>query len=90
MPSPELVEQLRSEAPHGIRDMGATRERYMIHAAYRAGADQALEVCRERLQGLIELGNLVNDLRLHGLGYSSGTIRAALERLKELEEKANG
>lgn len=123
MPSPELVEQLRSEAPHGIRDMGATRERYLIHAAYRAGADQGLEVCCEWLdkgpygfsivasapeltrslraalrskppsladQGLIELSNLVNDLRLHGLGYSSGTIRAALERLKELEEKANG
>lgn len=49
MPSPELVEQLRSEAPHGIRDMGATRERYLIHAAYRAGADQGLEVCCEWL-----------------------------------------
>jgi hypothetical protein len=42
-PSPELVQRLRSEAPHGIRDAGVTRELHLITAAYRAGANQALE-----------------------------------------------
>lgn len=48
-PPQELVEQLRSEAPNGIHDLGATRELYLIHNAYRAGADQALEACCEWL-----------------------------------------
>lgn len=82
MPSPELVEQLRSEAPHGIRDMGVTRERYLIHAAYRAGADQGLEVCCEWL----DKGPYGFSIVAPGLTRS---LRAALERLKELEE-ANG
>lgn len=45
-PPPELVQRLRSEAPHGIRDAGVTRELQLITAAYRAGADQELEACR--------------------------------------------
>ena len=44
-PPPELVEQLRREAPHGIRDAGVTRERHLALAAYRAGADAELEAC---------------------------------------------
>jgi hypothetical protein len=46
-PPPELVVSLRSEAPHGIRDAGVTRELHLITAAYRAGADQELEACCE-------------------------------------------
>ena len=42
-PPLELVEQLRNDAPHGIRDAGVTRERQLAIAAYRAGADQQLE-----------------------------------------------
>jgi hypothetical protein len=34
-------------------------------------------------QALIELCNLVDDLRRHGLGYSSDTIRRALEQLDD-------
>lgn len=48
-PPPELVEQLRHEAPHNIRDTIITREVYLITAAYRAGADQELEACCEAL-----------------------------------------
>ena len=48
-PPPELVQQLRSEAPHGIRDAGVTRELHLIAAAYRAGADIELEACVEWL-----------------------------------------
>ena len=49
VPPPELVRQLRAEAPHGIRDAGVTRELHLINAAYRAGADQELEACCEWL-----------------------------------------
>jgi len=49
-PSPELVASLRSSAPHGIRDAGVTRERWLIEHAYAAGADQELEACCEWLQ----------------------------------------
>ena len=45
-PPPELVEQLRKEAPIG----GVARERHLIAAAYRAGADQELEACCEWLK----------------------------------------
>ena len=48
-PPPELVQKLRNEAPHGIRDAGVTRELCLIAAAYRAGADQELEACCEWL-----------------------------------------
>jgi hypothetical protein len=34
-------------------------------------------------QALIELCNLVDDLQRHGLGYSSDTIRRALEQLDD-------
>ena len=44
-PPPELVQRLRKEAPHGIRDAGVTRELCLIDSAYRAGADQELEAC---------------------------------------------
>ena len=46
-PPPELVQRLRNEAPHGIRDAGVTRELCLIAAAYRAGADQELEACEQ-------------------------------------------
>ena len=53
-PPPELVKRLRSEAPFGIRgaDAGVTRERHLIAAAYRAGADMELEACCEWLSVL--------------------------------------
>ena len=44
-PPDELVQRLRNEAPHGIRDAGVTRELCLIADAYRAGADQELEAC---------------------------------------------
>lgn len=43
-PPPELVEQLRSDAPCDIGD-ALNRELYLITAAYRAGADAELEEC---------------------------------------------
>ena len=109
-PLPELVASLRNSAPHGIRDAGATRELWLIHNAFAAGADQELEACCEQVaewqehweckderlraarrpkppslkeQAIIELSNLVDDLRRHGLGYSSDTIRRALEQLDD-------
>lgn len=48
-PPPELVEKLRNDAPRDIRDAGVTRERHLVIAAYRAGADQELEACIEWL-----------------------------------------
>jgi len=44
-PPPELVASLRNSAPHGIRDAGVTREIWLIHNAFAAGADQELEAC---------------------------------------------
>jgi hypothetical protein len=49
-PPPELVQQLRSEAPHNIRDTSTTRELHLITAAARWGADQELEACGEWLK----------------------------------------
>lgn len=46
-PPQELVEKLRKDAPRDIRDAGVTRERHLVIAAYRAGADQELEACCE-------------------------------------------
>ena len=42
-PPPELVQRLRSEAPYAISDTRVTRERHLIAAAYRAGADAQLD-----------------------------------------------
>ena len=44
-PPPELVEKLRNDAPRGIRDAGITRERHLVTAAARWGADQELDAC---------------------------------------------
>ena len=46
-PPQELVASLRNSAPHGIRDAGVTREIWLIHNAFAAGADQELEACCE-------------------------------------------
>jgi hypothetical protein len=48
-----------------------------LHAARRPKPPSLKE------QALIELCNLVDDLRRHGLGYSSDTIRRALEQLDD-------
>ena len=48
-PPQELVASLRNSAPHGIRDAGVTREIWLIHNAFAAGADQELEACCEWL-----------------------------------------
>ena len=48
-PPPELVERLRNDAPRGIRDAGVTRERHLVTAAARWGADQELEACRDKV-----------------------------------------
>ena len=45
-PPPELVAQIRSDALRGSSDV-LDYELRMIHAAYRAGADQELEACCE-------------------------------------------
>ncbi len=44
-PPPELVASLRNSAPHGVRDAGVTREIWLIHNAFAAGADQELKAC---------------------------------------------
>ena len=63
-PPPELVASLRNSAPHGIRDAGATRELWLIHNAYAAGADQELEACCEWLDGGFgDVGNFPATLR---------------------------
>ncbi len=49
-PPPELVASLRNSAPHGIRDAGVTREIWLIHNAFAAGADQELEACCKLLE----------------------------------------
>lgn len=51
-PPPQLVKRLRSEAPFGISDTGVTRERHLIAAAYRAGADAELEACCEEMKSI--------------------------------------
>ena len=61
-PPPELVSQLRREAPHGIGDAGVTRELFLITAAYRWGADQELKACCEWLL-LNGWGQAINNLR---------------------------
>ena len=48
-PPPELVAQIRSDALRKSSDV-LDYELRMIHAAYRAGADQELEACCEWLQ----------------------------------------
>lgn len=48
-PPPELVASLRNSAPHGIRDAGVTRELWLIHNAYAAGAEQQLKLDTERI-----------------------------------------
>ena len=67
-PPPEMVERLRGEAPHAIRDRdgGVTRERHLAIAAYRAGADAKLEACCEWLR----------EAKHHGLGYEVGAMLA--------------
>ncbi len=45
-PPPELVAQIRSDALRKSSDV-LDYELRMIHAAYRAGADQELEACYE-------------------------------------------
>ena len=45
-PPPELVQQLRAQAPVA-RDGGATREQWLVTQAARLGADQELEACCE-------------------------------------------
>lgn len=49
-PLPELVAQIRSDALRKSSDV-LDYELRMIHAAYRAGADQELEACCEWLEG---------------------------------------
>jgi hypothetical protein len=48
-PPPELVAQIRSDALHGS-DGQLDYELRMIHAAFRAGADQELAACVEWLE----------------------------------------
>jgi len=43
-PPPELVQQLREQAPR-YRDGGVSREVWLINRAYSAGADQELKAC---------------------------------------------
>lgn len=50
-PPAMLVASLRNSAPHGIRDAGVTREIWLIHNAFAAGADHELEACCEYIAG---------------------------------------
>lgn len=86
-PPPELVERLRTNAPHGIRDAGQTRERHLINAAYAAGADQELEACCHllRQQGF----DVVDDLRATRRPKPPSLKEQALQALKEAAEMAD-
>ena len=89
-PPPELVASLRNSAPHGIRDAGVTREIWLIHNAFAAGADQELEACllvvgggrRENLSQVIALRNArrpeppsLKEQALKSLGFLGGNSR---------------
>jgi hypothetical protein len=110
-PPPELVQRLRSEAPHGIRDAGVTRELHLITAAFRAGADQELEKCCDWLEGYEKDGWAAERMRIdlrpkppsqaeqaldalkdldqrYPASHQAVIVRAALERLRELERTA--
>ena len=80
-PPDGLVERLRSEAPHGIRDAGATRERHLAIAAYRAGADAELEACCEWMKshfhGRKEWGDALRDARRPQPSLAEQALNAA-------------
>jgi hypothetical protein len=114
-PPLELVEWLRNDAPRGIRDAGITRERHLVTAAARWGADQELDACIDVIlahpglehpellvevlraarrpkppslaeQALAELDQIpTHDNEGRTVGGDASIIRAALERLRELE-----
>ena len=82
-PPPELVASLRNLAPHGIRDAGATRELWLIHNAYAAGADQELEACCKWLPKLPPWS--ADDLRRHRRPEPPSLKAGAIEVLDELD-----
>jgi hypothetical protein len=75
-PSPELVMQLKKEAPpfEGVHE----REQYLINAAYQAGAD-------EELQGCI---NFVYDNMLCDTNFYKNLRDARRPKLPSLKEQA--
>ena len=88
-PPPELVQRLRKEAPHGIRDAGVTRELCLIAAAYRAGADQELEACCEWLdkrQLAASPEYFAKDLLLARRPKPPSLKEQALEALNQMDE----
>jgi hypothetical protein len=85
-PPPGLVQQWWEEADQHVDcDDPETYFDYVAIQAARWDADQKRRPKLPSLkeQALIELCNLVDDLRRHGLGYSSDTIRRALEQLDD-------
>ena len=115
-PPLELVEWLRNDAPRGIRDAGITRERHLVTAAARWGADQELDACidvilahpglehpellvevlraarrpkppslAEEAQRILVENGATLDGRVELDPEDISIIRAALERLQELE-----
>lgn len=63
IPPAMLVASLRNSAPHGIRDAGVTREIWLIHNAFAAGADQELEACVEHLKRIWSPSDTIDSLR---------------------------
>lgn len=87
-PPGELVQRLRKQAPHGIRDAGVTRELYLIAAAYCAGADQELEACCEWVKGNLDSYWAPTNLRAARRPKPPRLKDRALARLTLLEDLA--
>ena len=91
-PPPEVVERLRKDAPHGIRDAGVTRELHLITAAYQAGADQELEACCAAIklawgmERVMTDDDLVRELRLIRRPKPLSLKEQALAVLQQLSE----
>ena len=77
-PPPELVEKLRKDAPRGIRDAGVTRERHLVIAASRWGADQELIALLTWLL-VHHYDNLASDLQAARRPKPLGLAEQALE-----------
>ena len=85
-PPPELVASLRNSAPHGIRDAGVTREIWLIHNAFAAGADQELEACVEHLKRIWSPSDTIDSLYTARRPKPPSLAEPALEALDRMDQ----
>jgi hypothetical protein len=83
-PPPELVQQLREQAPR-YRDGGVGREVWLINRAYSAGAAQELEECCEVADCAGWATSAGNDLRAARRPKPPSLKERALEDLASIE-----